>query len=404
MRLSRSSLLEGVRVVELAEEVAGPYAGRLLRAAGAGVVKIEQLPHGDPARGRPPFAGKDGTETSLSFLYLNAGKKSVALDPGSSQGREAVEGLLARADILIIDRPASQMEALGLPYPELSTRFPQLVTVAVRPFGLSGPGAELRARALNVYHASGMGFITRRRNEEGDTGPPMRAAGYQADYFAALHAASSALAGLYHRRASGVGQLIELSQQELLMALIYNPLAYYYYEERVIGLGKEPQQAGGILPCRDGYVLIGSNEERFWEGLIRLMGNPEWAEGGWWRDAESRFINRDFLNGHLLEWLKDRTMREVNEQCQNAHLPVGILNRPKDVAEDRQLNARGFFELWHDPLLGPVRMPGLSFMLQQEEPPVSAPAPYLGEHTAEVLSELGWDAAAIANLRAAEAV
>ena len=173
------------------------------------------------------------------------------------------------------------------------------------------------------------------------------------------------------------------------MALIYNPLAYYYYEDRVIGLGKEPQQAGGILPCKDGYVLISSNAERFWEGLIKLMGDPEWAEGGWWRDAENRFMNRDFLNGHLLEWLKEKNMREVNELCQNAHLPVGVLNTPKDVAEDRQLLARGFFEEWDERDLGPVKYPGLSFRLKDDSETVGADAPRLGEHTSEILEGLG---------------
>ena len=386
MPLGRANLLEGIRVVELAEGIAIPYAGRLLRALGADVVKIERARVGDQARRVGPFAAGGG---SLSFYYLNAGKRSLTLDVTQAKARELAIKLLAGADIFVCDRSIAAMQSWNLPYESLAELFPTLVIVVVRPFGLTGPWATLRSRSLNVYHASGMGFITRRRNAQGDTGPPMHAPGHQPDYFAALHAASAALTGLFQRRVSGCGQLIELSQQELLMALIYNPLAYYYYEDRVIGLGKEPQQAGGILPCKDGYVLISSNAERFWEGLIKLMGDPEWAEGGWWRDAENRFMNRDFLNGHLLEWLKEKNMREVNELCQNAHLPVGVLNTPKDVAEDRQLLARGFFEEWDERDLGPVKYPGLSFRLKDDSETVGADAPRLGEHTSEILEGLG---------------
>ncbi len=390
MALTRDTLLDGVRVAELATERAGPYASRLLASLGASVVKVESPGTGDPGRRLGPFVrGAGGKEESLTFYYLNFGKRGICLDISTASGRDVFLQLLATMDILISDHSGQEMQRLGLGYAELCANFPKLVIIAIRPFGLDGPWADHHARALNIYHASGLGYITRRRNEQGDIGPPMRAAGYQADYFAAIHGAAAAVGGLFHQRLSGSGQLIELSQQELLLALIYNPLAYYYYEQRVIGEGPQPQQAGGILPCKDGYVLLGSNEEHFGVTLIDLLGNPDWSEGGWWKDAESRFMNRDFLNGKLVEWLSELTMREFNEVCQARHLPVAVLNTPKDVGEHVQLKGRGFFEDWDDRDLGKVRFPGIPFRLSEHEQPIGSDAPRLGEHSAEVLQELG---------------
>ena len=178
MPLGRANLLEGIRVVELAEGIAIPYAGRLLRALGADVVKIERARVGDQARRVGPFAAGGG---SLSFYYLNAGKRSLTLDVTQAKARELAIKLLAGADIFVCDRSIAAMQSWNLPYESLAELFPTLVIVVVRPFGLTGPWATLRSRSLNVYHASGMGFITRRGNAHGDTAPPRHPPGHQPD-------------------------------------------------------------------------------------------------------------------------------------------------------------------------------------------------------------------------------
>lgn len=365
--------------------VCGPYAAKLMADLGAEVIKVEEPARGDVARSRGPFLHDvPHPERSGLFLYLNTNKKSITLDIRKPTGRKVFKQLIKGADILIEDNPLGVMKGLGLDYDTLKAINPLLIMTSVTPFGQRGPYSHFKAFHLNVYHAGGDGYLL-------SSGPafrdrePVKGGRFLGDYEAGVAAAGATMAALYARDALGSGQHVDVSMQEALISLNRGVLTRYPNEGVLESRSTRQYEWGGILPCKDGYVLLQAfNEEHHWTGLVEIMGNPEWAKDEKYKTKVSRAQNRDELNAHIIEWMKDYTMDEIYHGGQARRVPVGPFYTPADVVNSEHLKARGFFVELDHPEVGRLRYPSMPFQLSGTPVGEGHGAPLLGQHNEEI--------------------
>ena len=374
--------LEGVKVVECCNFVAGPYCTKLLADLGAEVIKIEPPGAGDEARRRGPFL-HDTPHPDLSglFLYLNTNKIGVTLNLNSSTGKAIFKQLIASADILVEDRPPGEMKELGLGYDTLRENNPRLIMTSITPFGQTGPYRDYKAYHFNTFNGGGQGYLTRSWDNEQYPGP-LNAGGYLGEYDAGLSAAVITLGALYWQGASGLGQWVDVSKQESLVALERVVLAQYpnegagvpsFYDQR----GRGPV---GIKQCKDGYIVLVMPEEHQWASLVELMGNPEWAKDEKYKDQFSRMEHDDEIDPYISEWMMAHTKEEIFRRGQALSVPVGPVNTAEDVVNSEQLKERGFFQEIDHPVAGRIKYPGVPFILSRSPGRMERPAPLLGEH------------------------
>lgn len=403
----QAGALEGVRVIEWAEGIAGPFAGRVLAGLGADVVKVEAPKGGDVSRRAGPFRGDVADpEKSGLFLYLNAGKRGLTLDPARPEGRGVLGRLLAEADVLLLDKPAPALRRCRLGLPGLQRRYPSLVVACITPFGQDGPYAGFKASDLVAYHMTGLGFITPRLPPDPEL-PPLRAGTPLVGYLAGLNGAAAVSCALLARDLTGRGQLIDLSEIECGMFTVAAAVPAYTYEPRVPSrqyAGPPAVGPSALLPTADGYVDVQCQEERHYDGLARALGQPEWAHWDIFADKGLRGQNWDVLRPLLEEATRTVEKDWLFREAQARGVPLTPVNTPRDVVESEHLQQRGFFETVEHPLAGPVMMPGALAKLTATPWRTLGPAPLLGQHTAELLEGLGYSDAELLRLRRAEAV
>ena len=369
--------LTGIRVLEAAQGIAGPFCGKLLAEFGAQVTKVEPLT-GDAARHQGPFAD-DGPdpERSLAFLYLNTAKRSITLHMESRPGERIFATLAQRADVLITDDVS--------PVPQTFTRHHRLIHTAVRPFGLSGPCADWPATELTVQALGGVLALV------GDPDrPPVRLGGEQARYLAGLNAAVATLLALEARERTGRGQVVDVSMQESLLAILGNiPIIYSHLSTvaRRIGSRHHRTHPTAIYPCQDGYVGIAAQTPQQWEALCLLVDRPELLIDPRFRTGVQRAERADELDAALLPWFLARSRHEVMRACQERRIPVGLSCTVPELLQDPQYAAGGFFQDIAHPHVGTARYPGAALQLAQT-PCRCERAPLLGEHNE--LTYGGW--------------
>jgi crotonobetainyl-CoA:carnitine CoA-transferase CaiB-like acyl-CoA transferase len=386
-RNSDSLALSGVRVVECGQGVAAAFAAKLFALMGADVIKVEP-PQGDITRRRGPFFD-DVPDPELSglFLYLNADKRGVTLDLGDPAARERLDALLARADILIHNIPPSQRGA-AMDSARLCQTHPQLIVAAISPFGSSGPYASLNAYEINAAHASAMPSTGPGASPFPDR-PPLKLFGHQAEFQSGVYAALTAMAAYFHRTAGGPGQWIDISQQECLAAMSESTLVHYTYLGRQASrLGKYGYGPRTVVPCADGWLHVNFLEDAQWERLMELLGNPQWGHEEIFKDRYARGANADALEPLLAELTRQWKVNDLFLAAQDRRIPVAPLHRASEVYADRQLRARDFF--------APLPMPARASIVEVPTAPfkstamtftLARPAPRLGEHNHEILSE-----------------
>jgi crotonobetainyl-CoA:carnitine CoA-transferase CaiB-like acyl-CoA transferase len=379
--------LDGLRVVEYGGMIAAAYAAKLMADLGADVIKVEP-PAGDPARRRGPFPpGLEGNpEASGLFLYLNANKRGVTLDPRREDDRERLLSLLDGADVFIHNLSLDEAEAQRLDHAALGDRFPCLVYSWITPFGLSGPHARWQAENLNVVAASGWASITPGSSPYPDD-PPLAAFGHQADFQAAAHAAVATMGALFARRRTGRGQLVEISAQECIAAALELAFVTYTYTGRVASrIGIRTSAPMEIVPCKDGLIFMMTTDPHQWDALVRTMGDPEWAHWEVFGDRFKRGENRDALMPLIQDWAAQFTVQEVFDMAAEARLPFAPVSMIGDLLDSPQLNARGFFATICHPIAGEVTVPGAPYIMPATPWALRTPAPQLGQHNAELLA------------------
>ena len=383
-----------LRVVEIGDGVAAAYATKLLADLGADVVKIEPPDRGDVTRTRGPFpGGVPHPEKSGLFLYLNANKRGIAVDVRTPGGQAILDRLVARADLLVHDVHPTAMAAHGLDWERLAARHPALVMTSIAPFGLTGPHASYRGADVVLWNAGGVAALN------GEPGrpdlPPLKAFGDQSGFQAGLNAAIGSLGALFTRLASGRGQHVEVSTQECLAAILELTFEFWPYCGLVASrLGAKPIQPLCFMECRDGWIFICCVEEHQWRQFVEIMGRPEWAEMELFENRLARGANFDALQTFLQEWCREQSVQGLYEAAQRRRVPFAPVSTMGDLLASPHLAARGFFATLAHPVAGNVMMPGAPYKLGATPWTLRTPAPCLGQHTAEVLAELGVDARA----------
>lgn len=367
--------LQGMRVLEVGEMVAAPYAAKLLGDQGADVIKVEP-PRGDRARERVVTA--DGL--SPLFLGLNANKRSVVCDLDSVDGRSRLAGLVAETDIVIHSLGAVRAAEVGLDGADLLDRHPAIVVCAITPFGQTGPHAEYRGEELSVFHGGGWGWLVPGDATDVDL-PPLKVAGHVVGCQAGMAGAMAAVAACRKAVTHGVGEFIDLSEQALVASMLEAAFIAWTYR------GDEPHRTGGrllnpwkILPCSDGLIFGVTVEADQWDRLVDLMGSPAWAQLEVFADFTSRAENADMLYVYLEEWTRQFTVDELFHLGQAHRICFAPVFQIADLPRQQHLIDRGFFADLADSETGPLTHLGSPYVASPSAWSLRSPAPKLGEH------------------------
>jgi crotonobetainyl-CoA:carnitine CoA-transferase CaiB-like acyl-CoA transferase len=378
----RALPLEGVRVVECGEGVAAAFATKLMTLLGAHTIKVEP-PGGDRTRFRGPFfVHRVDPDSSGLFLYLNADKSGVTLDLRVPSDRAKLDELLVGADILVHNIPPYQREDLRMESATIHSSHPNLIVTGISAFGDYGPRAGWRAYELNLVHAGGVAALAPLCSKRPDL-PPLKLYGHQAEFQAANHAAFATLAAWFYRVRGGETQVIEVSAQECLVAMLELSLLFYTY------MGLRTSRLGGrllgpwrIFECCNGKLLLACVEEHQWRSLVELMGDPEWAREEIFKDRLIRGRNSDALSLLMEDWFRQWDVTELFHACQQRRIPAAPVNQMADIFSDRHLRERDFFSnlpLRDQPRR--VEVASMPFKASDMGWRLEQPAPSLGEET-----------------------
>ncbi len=378
------SAFEGVRVLEFATMVSGPYCAKLLADLGADVIKVEELPEGDPARRRGPFPGdQPHPERSGLFMYLNTSKRGITLDPGRDAGRDALERLVRWADVLVDNHDPGTLEALGLGWDAAPTLNPSLILTSITPYGRNDPRSGHRGTDLTSYHAGGHGNLLPTRSEDVSRAP-VKAGGYPTGYHAGLTAALATAAALVGRKMTGRGRLIDISEQEAILALVRTGVASTLYHRSAWSRVPERPPSMGRMRCKDGYVIVGAFEDHHWRGFVELMGNPEWVSDPAWSSRKYRTNHLMDVAPLLDEWMSRQSKDDMHHRGAAKGFAIGPVNTAEDVMKYQQYQARDYFVEVEHPEGGRHRYAGWPYQMSATPPRVQRPAPVLGQHNEDV--------------------
>lgn len=381
--------LAGIRVIELARILAGPWAGQLLADLGADVIKIEKPGAGDDTRHwGPPFVeGKDGTNLSAAYYHsTNRGKRSVALDIATPEGAETVRRLVADADVLIENFKVGGLKKYGLDYDSLRRINPRLVYCSITGFGQTGPYAPRAGYDFIIQAMAGMMSIT---GEKG--GEPQKAGVAISDIFTGLYSVIAIQAALRHAEKTGEGQWIDMALMDTQAGILGNQNLNYLVS------GVAPQQMGNahmniapyeVFPVADGHVIIAVGNDGQFQRLCRLLSAEDLAADPAFATNPSRVGDRDRLRAALIEYLSGWTKADFLAACEANAVPAGPINTIAEMFDDPQIKARGL-QMEQADAAG-TAIPGVRAPILLPASPLvyERPSPRLGEHTEEVLAEL----------------
>lgn len=380
------SALNGIKVVEFATMVSGPYCGKLLADMGADVIKVEP-PEGDPARLAGPFP-KSGIhpERSGLFLYINTSKRGVTLDLDSAEGLDEFKRLLAWADVCIDNHHPSRLEGLGLSREALQVLNQGLVYTSITPYGRTGPRANVKGDELTIIHAGSLGNLLPARSVDVNRAP-VKVGGYPVGYHGGIYAALVTLAAVLDQRKTGRGQLIDISLQDVIINLVSPVITGNRYHDTTWSRVPDRPPAMGRMETSDGYVILGAADDHHFRAMRELMGWPKWAEGDEWDDMGYRRHHLMDIAPMMEDWMRRQKKNDIHHKAANKGIPIGPINTAKDVMESPQNAAREYFVEVEHPEAGTHRYAGWPYRMTASPPRVSRPAPLLGQHNREVLDE-----------------
>ena len=379
--------LDGIRIVDLSQGIAGPYCTRLMADLGAEVIKVEPT-GGDYTRRLGPFPGDvpDPDKSGL-FIHLNGNKKSVTLDVGTDSGKSILRKLLVNADALVESETPGKMAELGLSYDDLKTDFPNLVYCSVTPFGQTGPYAKYKGNSLAVLALSGLMYVTGDPDKE-----PLATGGEAADYIGALHAWVALLAALEHRSKTGKGQHVDVSCLDAFgSADEYNTTMYAYLgaiRRRFYSRHCIPTFPSEIYRCRDGHIVVIGGATGFPLMMAILIERPDLEDDPLFRNLWLRTLEWQKFDEIIKPYLAEQDWEDLLTRAQELRVPFAAVLAPRTLLENAHLKERGFFVNVEQPGVGTLPNAGVAFRMS-ETPLECGPAPALGAQSAEVLGSVG---------------
>lgn len=381
--------LEGVRVLDLTQFEAGPTCTEVLGWLGAEVVKVEKPGGGDP--GRKSFAQKPG-EDSPYFLLLNANKKSITVNLKSPQGLKLVREMARKADVFIENFGPGAIERLGLGYEVLREINPSLIYAQVKGFGEGSPYQDNLAFDMIAQASGGVMSIT----GEAD-GPPIKPGATIGDTGTGMLLAISILAALYRRKDTGLGERLEVAMQDAMLHYIRVALSVTARSgeaapragAKLLSGGNPPS---GIFPCAPGgpndyvYVYTSRAHRTHWHRLLEIIGHPELIGHPDFEELPARVDHEDQVDAMISAWTRQYDKHEAMRLLGEAGIPAGAVMDTKELLDDPTFRERGILQTVEHPTNGSFTMPGWPVRFGGETLPL-APAPLLGEHTAQVLED-----------------
>jgi crotonobetainyl-CoA:carnitine CoA-transferase CaiB-like acyl-CoA transferase len=395
-RPTPSSALENLRVLDLSRVRAGPTCARIFADFGADVLKIESPPGVDPNE------NMSGARHGYDMQNLHRNKRSLTLNLKKEAGKAVLRRLIADADLLIENFRPDVKDRLGLDFETLHALNPRLILVSVSGFGQTGP---YRLRAGFDQIAQGMGGMMSVTGLQGQG--PVRAGIAVADSAAGLYGAIGALVALQERAVSGKGQWVQTSLLEAQIAMMDFQAARFLVE------GTVPPQAGndhpyatpmGVYATRDGHINLGVGAEGHWRSFCGVLGQPELASDPRYDSVEKRYAARPELRILLEEIMSTQDSAYWLDACEKASVPAGPIYSVDAMFDDPQVQHLGIAQPVTHPVLGDIRVIGEPVGLSRTPASVVTPTPDAGEHNDEILAELGYDAATIAQMRADGAI
>ena len=377
--------LNGIRVLDLSTVVLGPYASQVLADFGADVIKIE-TPDGDSTRRTGP-----STEVGMGaiFLGVNRGKRSIVLDLKTGEGREALLKLVDTADVLMHSIRPQKLAAIGLDPETLRARNPRLVYVGLHGFMQDGPYGGMPAYDDIIQGMSGCAALM-----ELQTGTPQYYPTIAADKTTGLIAANAILAAIVMRERTGQGSYVEVPMLESMVA--FNLVEHFYgqhFEPPLAAAGYPRLLNQWRRPYRttDGYLCAMPYTDAHWQRFFIEAGAPGLAADRRFSDISARTLNIEKLYELAAQFISGRSTQAWLEIFSKLEIPASKMNRLQDLQHDEHLRATGFFETIDDPAMGKLRFPGVPVKFNHSRPPVAMP-PRLGQHTGEILAEIGMSA------------
>ncbi|MCY4426554.1 MAG: CoA transferase [Halieaceae bacterium] len=389
-----SKVLENIRVIDITRYVAGPVCAAQFADLGAEVIHIENVGGGED---RSPLPVAPGFNGGAGFIQVNRNKKSLSLDLGHDSGQAILRRLLKTCDILVSNMPQQAAVSLGIDYETVKKIRPDIISVEISSFGSEGPYANRTGFDAIAQVMSGAVHLS------GPPGHPTKNAAAWVDMTAGNHATIGALAALLYRNATGEGQKVEVNLLQSAMTVTN----YFLLEEALTGMGRESSdnraQSGGpadLAPTTDGAVYVAVLGQPMFSRFATLIGQPELVDDERFQSDESRAKHGDQLSGMLAAWTAGRSSAQALEQLAAARIPAGPLLKPREVLQDEHVLASGFLERIEVPGLNdPVPYVTPAYRLSKSPASIVTGPPTPGQHTDEILTELGFSPAEIAEFR-----
>ena len=390
--------LTGIRVIDFGRYIAGPYCGMLLADMGADVIRIDRRQGSEDRFTGPVTQSGEGG----AYLSLNRNKRSLTLDPSKPGAAEVIRRLAAGADVVIANLPVAVMAKMGIDYESLKAQQPRIILARISTFGPDGPYAHRLGFDTVAQAMSGAMSMT------GFSGTPIRAIVPYCDYGTALHTAFGIMVALWERERSGVGQIVDGSLLATGVTFIQALLA----ERSVLGIERTQRGNAALFAgpsdtwrTRDGWVLVATVGNDMFARWARLIGHPELLDDPDFKDDMARGDRHARISELMAQWLAPLSTADALDRLAAARIPAGPVLSLGEVLEDPQVKARRLLEYVDYPgAPKPVPLANTAVRLSETPGGIRQRAPLSGEHTEEILGELGFDPAAIAALRAAEAI
>ncbi len=384
--------LAGVRVLELARILAGPWCGQVLADLGADVIKVERSKTGDDTRAwGPPFIeGKDGNHLGAAYFHAtNRGKRSIECDFESEDGKRIVRKLAAKSDVLIENFKVGGLKKFGLDYASLAPSCPRLVYCSVTGFGQDGPHAPRAGYDLMAQGIGGFMALTGLPD-----GEPTRAGVPVSDIFTGVYSVIGILAALQRRERTGKGGYVDTALVDSTVGVLANQAMNY------LASGEVPKRIGNahpnivpyqVFPCADGHIIIATGNDSQYGKLVTVLGEPGLAQQADYLVNKDRLKNRAVLIAHLMTLTQKFKRDDLLEKLEAVGVPAGPINDLDQVFEDPQVKHRGMRINPKTDHAKAGSVPGVRTPIMLDGEPMASPnpAPRLGQHTAEILKEIG---------------
>ncbi|NEY90172.1 CaiB/BaiF CoA transferase family protein [Tabrizicola oligotrophica] len=370
--------LAGIKVVELARILAGPWAGQTLADLGADVIKVEAPEGDDTRRWGPPFIDRDGEKSAAYFHATNRGKRGITCDFRTPEGQETVRRLVADADVLIENFKVGGLTKYGLDYESLKKVNPRLIYCSITGFGQTGPYAHRAGYDFIIQGMAGLMSVT---GEKG--GQPQKVGVAVTDVFTGIYGATAILAALVQRGRTGEGQHIDMALLDVATSIMANQAMNFLVS------GKAPAMMGNAHPnlapyavfdCADGWIILATGNDAQYQRLCAILGLDDMAQAPEYLTNADRIANRTEMTDRITEATKRWAKADLLQACEDQGVPAGPINNLAEVFDDPQVQARGM-------KITPGGLPGVRspMTFSGADLALDRPAPKLGEHQDEVL-------------------